>query len=108
MNSSRVASMIRSRVVVTCSSELRRVRWPTRTIILVRTFDATTDRQQRQLEWAATLFTVAVLLHNLDHLRRGAGDLHGDVFLAGTLSMVLEIGVVAAVFARHRAAPLAA
>ena len=74
----------------------------------MRTFDARTDRQQRQLEWAATLFTVAVLLHNLDHLRRGAGGLHGDVFLAGTLSMMLEVGVVAAVFARHRAAPLAA
>ena len=81
---------------------------PTRTNILVRTFDATTDRQQWQLEWAATFFTAAVLLHNLDHLRRGAEGLHGDVFLAGTLSMVLEVGVVAAVFARHRAAPLAA
>ena len=74
----------------------------------MRTIEATIDRQQRQLERAATLFTIAVLLHNLDHLRRGAGDLHGDVFLAGTLSMVLEVGVVAAVFARHRAAPLAA
>src|SRR4051794_23515980 len=108
MNSSRVASMIRSRVVFTGSSGLHEVSWPTRTIILVRTFDTTTDRQQRQLELAAALFTAAVLLHNLDHLRRGAGDLHGDVFLAGTLAMVLEVGVVAAVFARHRAAPLAA
>ncbi len=66
------------------------------------------DRQQRQLERAATFFAVAVLLHNSDHLRRGAGGLHGDVFLAGTLALVLEVGVVAAVFARHRAAPLAA
>jgi len=100
--------MIRSRVVFTGSSGLREGRRPTRTIILVRTFDVTTDRQQRQLEWAATFFTAAVLLHNLDHLRRGAEGLHGDVFLAGTLSMVLEVGVVAAVFVRHRAAPLAA
>jgi len=74
----------------------------------VRTIEITVDRQQRHLEWAATFFTAAVLLHNLDHLRRGAGDLHGDVFLAGTLAMLLEVGVVAAVFARHRAAPLAA
>src|SRR3954468_22668700 len=108
MNSSRVASMIRSRVAFTGSSGLHEVSWPTRTIILVHTFDVTTDRQQRQLELAATFFTAAVLLHNLDHLRRGADGLHGDVFLAGTLAMVLEVGVVAAVFARHRAAPLAA
>lgn len=72
------------------------------------TIETTVDRQQRQMERAAALFAVAVLLHNSDHLRRGAGDLHGDVFVAGTLALVLEVGVVAAVYARHRAAPLAA
>jgi hypothetical protein len=74
----------------------------------VRTIETTVDRQQRQLERAATLFAVAVLLHNSDDLRRGTAGLHGDVFSAGTLALILEVGVVAAVFARHRAAPLAA
>ena len=74
----------------------------------MRTTNASVDLSQRRLEVAAALFAVAVLLHNSDHVRRGAGDLHGDVFVAGTLAMVLEVGVVALVFARHRAAPLAA
>lgn len=74
----------------------------------MRTVDVGVDRSQRQLELAATLFAVAVLLHNSDHVRRGAGALHGDVFIAGTLAIVLEVGVVAVVFARHRTAPLAA
>ena len=74
----------------------------------MRTVDVGVDRSQRQLELAATFFAVAVLLHNSDHVRRGADALHGDVFVAGTLAMLLEVGVVAAVFVRHRTAPLAA
>jgi hypothetical protein len=65
-------------------------------------------RVDRLLLAAATLFTVAVVVHNGDHLRRGFDALDGDVFAAGTASIVLEVGVVALVVARHRLAPLAA
>ena len=74
----------------------------------MRTLEPQVDRSQRHLEWAAAFFAVAVLIHNSDHVRRGAGALSGDVFVAGTLAIVLEVGVVALVFGRHRAAPLAA
>ena len=74
----------------------------------MRTTPVGVEQGERQLELAAVFFALAVLFHNSDHLRRGAGDLPGDVFIAGTLAMVLEVGVVALVFARHRAAPLAA
>lgn len=56
----------------------------------------------------ATGFAVAVVLHNADHLRRGADSVALDVFVAGTLALLPEIGVVALAFARHRLAPLAA
>ena len=54
------------------------------------------------------LFTIAVLVHNTDHLRRGADAVPIDVFVAGTSAIVLEVGIVALVLARHRLAPLAA
>lgn len=62
----------------------------------------------RPLHVAAWLFTVAVLLHNGDHVRRGADAVASDVFWAGSLSIALEVGVVALVVLRHRVAPLAA
>ena len=61
-----------------------------------------------RLRAAAAFFTVAVLLHNSDHLRRGGDAVSADVFWIGTLALVLEVGVVALVFARHPRAPLAA
>jgi hypothetical protein len=67
-----------------------------------------TDTDQRHLEWAAWFFTVAVLIHNADHVRRNAGALSHDVFAAGTAAMVVEVAVVVAVFLRHRLAPLLA
>ena len=57
---------------------------------------------------AAVFFTGAVLVHNLDHLRRGADSVTTDVFALGSLAILFEVGVVALVFARHRLAPLAA
>src|SRR3954465_9040706 len=64
------------------------------------------DADQRHLEWAAWFFTVAVLVHNADHVRRNAGALSHDVFAAGTAAMVVEVAVVVAVFLRHRLGPL--
>src|SRR3954465_6818665 len=66
------------------------------------------DADQRHLEWAAWFFTVAVIIHNADHVRRNAGALSHDVFAAGTAAMVVEVAVVVVVFLRHRLAPLLA
>jgi hypothetical protein len=55
---------------------------------------------------AATLFTVAVLVHNGDHLRRGGGSVSASVFWIGTAGLVVEVLLVVLVFARHRLAPL--
>ena len=63
---------------------------------------------ERRLEMAAVFFTFAVLFHNFDHLRRGSDTLSMDVFVAGSLAMILEVGVVALIFMRHRLAPIAA
>lgn len=68
----------------------------------------TDSRTDRLLFTAAALFTVAVLVHNGDHLRRGFDSVATDVFVAGTLGIVLEVGVVALACARHRLAPLGA
>jgi len=62
----------------------------------------------RGLGWAAVLFTAAVIIHNSDHLRRGADKLTADVFAVGTAGIVLEVGLVILICQRHRLAPLAA
>jgi hypothetical protein len=62
----------------------------------------------RRLAAAATLFTVAVVLHNGDHVRRGADTVSRGVFALGTSGVVLEVLVVVLVCARHRLAPLVA
>ena len=67
-----------------------------------------TSTADRRLRLAATAFAVAVVLHGIDHARRGAHSVRGDVFWVGTSAILLEVGVVALVFARHRLAPLAA
>jgi hypothetical protein len=66
------------------------------------------EAADRRLRLAATLFAVVVLLHNGDHLRRGADAVSDDVFWVGSSAMVIEVGVVALVFVRHRLAALAA
>jgi hypothetical protein len=62
----------------------------------------------RLLALAATCFAFAVIVHNGDHLRRGADTVHSDVFWAGTSAVLVEVGVVVLVMQRHRLAPLAA
>jgi len=67
------------------------------------------DVGDRWLGRAALLFTVAVIIHNGDHLRRGAETLSTDVFWVGGLGgIALEVAVVVLVCQRHRLAPLAA
>lgn len=57
---------------------------------------------------AAAFFAAAVVLHNGDHVRRGADAISTDVFWLGTAGIVLEVAVVVAICQRHRIAPLAA
>lgn len=57
---------------------------------------------------AAAFFAVAVVLHNGDHVRRGADAVSSDVFWLGTAGIVLEVAVVLVICQRHRIAPLAA
>ena len=64
-------------------------------------------RDDRRLLGAGALFTLAVLIHNFDHVRRGADATPTDVFWLGTSAIVLEVGVVVLICARHRWAPLA-
>lgn len=66
------------------------------------------DADDRMLRWAALFFTVAVLLHNSDHARRGGRAVSTDLFAVGSLAILLEVGVVVLVLQRHRFAPLAA
>ncbi len=70
--------------------------------------DAQGDRDDRLLRWTASFFAIAVVLHGLDHARRGADSLHLDVFWAGTSALTIEVGVVVLACQRHRRAPLAA
>lgn len=62
----------------------------------------------RVLRIAAVVFAIAVLVHNSDHLRRGGDAVSTDVFVLGTLGVVLEVAVVALVLMDHRLGPLAA
>jgi hypothetical protein len=69
---------------------------------------ATADRGDQLMLAAAALFTIAVLVHNGDHLRRGVDSVGRDVFWIGTAGVLLEVGVVVLACQRHRLAPLAA
>lgn len=66
------------------------------------------DRGDRWLLAAGWVFTVAVVVHNSDHLRRGADAVSADVFWIGTAGVLVEVGIVALIALRHRTAPLAA
>ncbi len=72
------------------------------------TTPVTATRGERRLIAATTLFAFGVLIHNLDHVRRGGAALPADVFWIGTLALLDEAAVVVLVFLRHRLAPLMA
>jgi hypothetical protein len=62
----------------------------------------------RLLRYAAVFYALAWAVHTGDHLRRGTGVVTADVLVTGTAVAVLQLAVMAAVFARWRWAPLAA
>lgn len=72
------------------------------------THEPATRRDDALLLWAAAAFTAAVLVHGADHVRRGAGALHRDVFWLGTAAVALEVALVVLATQRHRLAPLVA
>lgn len=65
-------------------------------------------RTDHWLAVAATFFAIAVLVHNSDHVRRGADSVNLDVFWIGSSAIFLEIGLVVLGLMRHRLAALAA
>ena len=70
-----------------------------------------TLRRSSTNQWlvaGSTFFAFAVLVHNLDHLRRGGASVSAGVFWLGTLAIVDEVAVVVLARMRHRLAPLAA
>ena len=69
--------------------------------------DREVDAGDRRLGLAALVFTIAVIIHNGDHLRRGVDKLSTDVFWVGTAGIVLEVALVVLICQRHRLAPLA-
>lgn len=60
------------------------------------------------LRWTASLYAVVWVIHTGDHLRRGTGAVTKEVLIAGTAAAVLQVVAIAAVFGRHRFAPLLA
>ena len=65
-------------------------------------------RDDGLLVGAASFFTLAVLFHGADHVRRGVDAISRDVFWAGTAAVSIEVLVVIWACQRHRLAPLAA
>jgi hypothetical protein len=61
-----------------------------------------------RLRWAAIIFTVALSLHNADHLRRGMDVVPPAVMIAGTAQGILAVLTVILVFGGSRWAPHAA
>lgn len=72
------------------------------------TTQASGRASENALAVAATFFAAVVLLHNFDHVRRGADTAGLDVLVVGTGAIVLEIAVVVLCVQRHRLAALAA
>jgi hypothetical protein len=73
--------------------------------------DAASERPDigdRMLLWSAAPFTVGVLIHNADHVRRGADAVPADVFWVGTSAIALEVAIVVLCCQGHRLAPLVA
>jgi hypothetical protein len=71
--------------------------------------DAVSGRTgDRWLRIAAIVFTLAVLAHNGDHLRRGGDSVSAQVFWVGSAAILVEVAAVLLVFLRHPSAPIAA
>ena len=72
---------------------------------MTATAQRTSRGSERLLVGATAFFADAVLVHNFDHVRRGADAVSADVYLAGTAAIVLEVAVVVLCMRRDRRAP---
>jgi hypothetical protein len=65
-------------------------------------------RGDRALKAAAALYGVGLVIHTIDHFRRGTGVISREVFWAGTVSIAVAVATVVLAFIGHRLAPLVA
>lgn len=63
-------------------------------------------RRLDPLSLAAALFVAANLLHTLDHLRQGTGDLATEVLAGGTVLSALAVLTLVLALTHHPRAPL--
>lgn len=63
-------------------------------------------RRLDTLSLAAALFVAANLLHTLDHLRQGTGDLATEVLAGGTVLSALAVLTLVLALTHHPRAPL--
>ena len=66
------------------------------------------DRAQRWLIYAAAIYALAFVIHTGDHVRRGLAVETTQVLVLGNAAAVFQVLAIAAVFARHRFAPVLA
>ena len=64
--------------------------------------------ENRLLKYTAWVFAAALLLHNMDHLRRGLKVLTPEVLWAGMALNIAAVAAIALVVARRNWAPAAA
>jgi hypothetical protein len=60
------------------------------------------------LRTVTVVFTIALLAHAADHVRRGMGASSTLVMALGTVQLVLAVATIALIITRHRWAPTAA
>jgi hypothetical protein len=63
---------------------------------------------ERKLQTAALVYLAGLVLHTVDHLRRGIDTVTHHVFWAGNVSTAVGLTAVALILTRHRLAPVAA
>jgi hypothetical protein len=66
------------------------------------------DRAHRLLVYAAIVYAAAFVIHTGDHVRRGLDVETTQVLVLGNAAAVFQVLAIAAVFARHRFAPVLA
>ena len=64
------------------------------------------NRRLDTLSLAATAFVAANVLHTLDHLRQGTGDLATEVLAGGTVLSILAVVTLVLALGRHPRAAL--
>src|SRR5438309_4518885 len=66
------------------------------------------EKGARLLRWTAASYGVAWAIHNADHLRRGTDVVTTEVLVLGAVAGIFQVLAVAAVFFKHRLAPMLA